>query len=79
MQPTIILRRVNSKKGKKMAEDEREELFTTAQVVEKLGVPYYRLQYAYAAKRVPKPRMYGNRRLYSLDDIEKMKTFLELG
>jgi DNA-binding transcriptional MerR regulator len=49
--------------------------FSTLEVQEKTGVAYYRVVYAHKMGRLPEPKHFGFRRLYTQADIDRIKAY----
>jgi DNA-binding transcriptional MerR regulator len=54
------------------------DYFTLADVSELLETPAYRITYLLATRQVPEPSRIGNRRLFTLADIQRIAERLEI-
>jgi DNA-binding transcriptional MerR regulator len=54
------------------------DYYTLADVSELLQVPAYRITYLLATRQVPEPGRIGNRRLFTLSDIQRIAEKLEV-
>jgi DNA-binding transcriptional MerR regulator len=49
------------------------DLFSLEEAAQQVGVSYYRLWYALVTKKLPEPERVGRSRLFTAQDIERIK------
>lgn len=53
------------------------KIFTAGEVAKQLGIPYYTLDYLERVGKIPAARRTGtNQRIYSKDDVERIRRIL---
>jgi DNA-binding transcriptional MerR regulator len=50
---------------------------SVGEVASRLNVAYWKVKYAHQAKHIPEPLRVGNRRLYTEDDIQRLKLYFD--
>lgn len=53
------------------------QFYSTGEVAQLLGVPFYVVMYAERAGKIPPVQRYCNRRAWSSDDLKRLRTCLQ--